>query len=164
MRIAVAQVWKEQTGQVVAINQSHGGSGKQGISRRSAWSCRCGICQITAAMAYARRHLLEINHQPADPPQFRAALESITTAGPLVKVEAATETGTVVYVSMPLGHYRHPGLRKGDEVFVGSRNMQVFPQHANGVRRNIHVPPIRDLGTVPYAGNSPRVRTRAASG
>ena len=32
LNTAFAQVWKEQTGQVVTINQSHGGSGKQARS------------------------------------------------------------------------------------------------------------------------------------
>lgn len=97
----------------------------------------------TAAVVYARPHLLEIDHQPAEPPQFRATIEYITTAGPLVKVELATETGTVVHVEMPQERYRHLGLRKGDEVFVSVKGIRVFPQHHNGVRQNIDLPLVR---------------------
>ena len=87
----------------------------------------------TAAVAYARPHLLEIEHQPTEPPQFRATIEYINTAGPLVKVELATETGTVVHVEVSQERYRQLRLRKGAEVFVKVKNMRVFPQHHNGI-------------------------------
>jgi sulfate/thiosulfate transport system ATP-binding protein len=82
----------------------------------------------TAAVAYVRPHLLELAHQPTKPPQFRATIEYITTAGPLVKVELATETGTVVHVEVSQEHYRRLGLRKGDEVFVKVKDVRMFPQ------------------------------------
>jgi sulfate/thiosulfate transport system ATP-binding protein len=88
----------------------------------------------TAAVAYARPHLLELEPQPTEPPQFRATIEYITTAGPLVKVELATETGTVVHVEVSQERYRQLGLRKGDEVFVRVKDIRVFPQIHNGVR------------------------------
>jgi sulfate transport system ATP-binding protein len=86
----------------------------------------------TAAVAYARPHLLEIEHQPTEPPQFPATIEYINTAGPIVKVELATETGTVVHVEVSQERYRQLRLRKGTEVFVKVKNMRVFPQHHNG--------------------------------
>ena len=104
---------------------------------------RRDLPDATAAVAYARPHLLDIAYQPTEPPQFRATIEYITTAGPLVKVELATETGTVVHVEVSQERYRRLGLRKGDEVFVGVKDLHVFPQHANGVRRNIDLPPVR---------------------
>jgi sulfate/thiosulfate transport system ATP-binding protein len=88
----------------------------------------------TAAVAYARPHLLEIEHQPTQRLQFRATIEYINTAGPLVKVELATETGAVVHVEMSQERYRQLALRKGVEVFVKVKDMRVFPQHHNGVR------------------------------
>ena len=104
---------------------------------------RGDLPDATAAVAYARPHLLDIGYQPTESPQFRATIEYITTAGPLVKVELATETGTVVHVEVSQERYRRLGLRKGDEVFVGVKDLQVFPQHANGVRRNIDLPSVR---------------------
>jgi sulfate transport system ATP-binding protein len=104
---------------------------------------RWDLPDATAAVAYARPHLLDIAYQPTEPPQFRATIEYITIAGPLVKVELATETGTVVHVEVSQERYRRLGLRKGDKVFVGVKDMQVFPQHANGVRRHIDLPPVR---------------------
>jgi sulfate/thiosulfate transport system ATP-binding protein len=82
----------------------------------------------TAAVAYARPHLLEIEHQPTERPQFRATIEYINAAGPLVKVELATETGMVVHVEMSQERYRQLGLHKGTEVFVSVKDMRVFPQ------------------------------------
>jgi sulfate/thiosulfate transport system ATP-binding protein len=89
----------------------------------------------TAAVAYARPHLLDIDHQPTERPQFRATIEYLNIAGPLVKVELATETGSVVHVEVSQERYRQLGLRKGDEVFVGVKDMRVFPQQYNGVRQ-----------------------------
>ncbi|MDQ3828287.1 MAG: sulfate ABC transporter ATP-binding protein [Candidatus Tectomicrobia bacterium] len=93
-----------------------------------------GLPDATAAVAYARPHLLDIDHRPTEPPQFRATVAYITTAGPLVKVELATEAGTVVYAEVSQERYRQLGLRRGDEVFVRVKDMRVFPQHHNGLR------------------------------
>src|SRR6266511_2018466 len=79
---------------------------------------RQGPADTTAAVAYARPHLLDIDHQPTERPQFRATIEYINAAGPLVKVELATATGTVVQVEMPQERYRQLGRRKGVAVFV----------------------------------------------
>ncbi len=86
------------------------------------------LSDASAAVAYARPHLLELAHQPTEPPQFRATVEYITTAGPLVKVELATETGTIVYAEVSQERYRQLGLRKGTEVFVRVKELRVFPQ------------------------------------
>jgi sulfate/thiosulfate transport system ATP-binding protein len=86
----------------------------------------------TAAVAYARPHLLDLAHHPTEPPQFRATIEYIMTAGPMVKVEMVTETGTVVQAEVSQERYRQLGLRKGDEVFVRVKDMRVFPQLRNG--------------------------------
>jgi sulfate transport system ATP-binding protein len=95
---------------------------------------RGDLPEATAAVAYARPHLLELAHQPTEPPSFRATIEYISAAGPLAKVELATETGTVVHVDVPQERYRQLGLLKGDTVFVRVKNMRVFPQHHNGGR------------------------------
>jgi len=93
---------------------------------------RRDLPDATAAVAYARPHLLDIEHRPTEPPQFPATIEYINTAGPLVKVELATETGTTVHVEVPQERYQQLRLRKGAEVFVKVKKMQVFPQHHNG--------------------------------
>jgi sulfate transport system ATP-binding protein len=86
----------------------------------------------TAAVGYARPHRLELAHQPAEPPQFRARIEYISAAGPVVKVELATETGMAVHAEVPQERYQQLGLRKGDEVFVRVKDMRVFPQDHRG--------------------------------
>jgi sulfate transport system ATP-binding protein len=88
--------------------------------------------EATAAVAYARPHLLDIAHQPTEPPQFRATIGSISAAGPLVRVELVTEMGSVVHVEIPQERYRQLALQRGAAVFVQVKEMQVFPQHGNG--------------------------------
>jgi sulfate transport system ATP-binding protein len=102
---------------------------------------RRDLPDATAAVAYARPHLLDIAYQPIEPPQFRATIVYITTAGPLVKVQLATETGTVVHVEVSQERYRWLGLRKGDAVFVSVKSLRVFPQHHHGVRPPIDLTP-----------------------
>jgi sulfate transport system ATP-binding protein len=87
-----------------------------------------GLPEASSAVAYARPHLLELDHQPTEPPQFRATIGAINTAGPLVKVELASQTGTVVHVEVSQERYRQLELRKGAEVFVKVKHMRVFPQ------------------------------------
>jgi hypothetical protein len=52
----------------------------------------------------------------------------------VAKVELATDSGTVVHVEVPQERYRQLALRKGDQVFVKVKDLQVFPQPHNGVR------------------------------
>jgi len=81
---------------------------------------------VPPAVAYARPHLLDIDHQPTNRPQFRAKIERINAAGPMVKVELSTPSGAVVNVEMPQERYRTLRLRKGLEVFVSVKDMKVF--------------------------------------
>jgi sulfate/thiosulfate transport system ATP-binding protein len=86
------------------------------------------LATATPAVAYARPHLLEIGSRPTSQAQFRAKIARINAAGPLVKVELATGTGTVVHVEMPQERYRSLGVHKGSEVFVSVRDIQVFAE------------------------------------
>ena len=81
------------------------------------------------AVAYARPHLLDIDHdKPADRPSFRARITHLNAAGAVVKVELVTGAGAVINVEMPHERYRQLGLQKGAEVFVIVNNMKVFAQ------------------------------------
>jgi sulfate transport system ATP-binding protein len=78
------------------------------------------------AVVYARPHLLEISAQPTRQAQFCARIARINAAGPVVKVELATGTGTLVQAEMSQERYRSLQVHKGSEVFVHLRDMQVF--------------------------------------
>jgi sulfate transport system ATP-binding protein len=81
------------------------------------------------AVAYARPHLLDIDHhQPTDKPHFPAKVAHINAAGAIVKVELTTRSGTIVNVEMSHERYQHLQLRKGADVFVSIRDMKVFAQ------------------------------------
>ena len=85
------------------------------------------------AVAYARPHLLDIDHhEPTDRLHFRATIAHINAAGAIVKIELTTEAGTVVNVELPHERYRQLQLRKGAAVFVSVKDMKVFAQHTLG--------------------------------
>ena len=82
-----------------------------------------------AAVAYARPHLLDIDHHPpSGRPHFQATITHINAAGAVVKIELRAETGAVVNVELPHERYRHLQLRKRARVFVSIKDMKVFTQ------------------------------------
>ena len=81
------------------------------------------------AVAYARPHLLDIDHhQPTGRPHFRATIARINPAGAIVKIELTSGSGGIVNVEMPHERYRQLQLRKGAHVFVSIKDMKVFTQ------------------------------------
>jgi ABC-type sulfate/molybdate transport systems ATPase subunit len=58
------------------------------------------------AVAYARRHRLDIDHQLVGQPQFCATVVYIHAAGSVVKVELTTLTGASVHVEMSQERYQ----------------------------------------------------------
>jgi len=88
--------------------------------------------EARSAVVYARPHLLEIDAQPTSRAQFCAQIARINAAGPIVKVELATGTGTMVHVEMSQERYRSLELQKGSEVFVSVKGMRVFTDGHSG--------------------------------
>jgi len=78
------------------------------------------------AIVYVRPHLLEIDHQPRDTNHFRARVEHINPAGPLVKVELVSEWGDPVQVEISQERYRDLRLKKDAEVFVTPKEKKIF--------------------------------------
>lgn len=87
--------------------------------------------ETKSAVVYVRPHLLEVAKQPRDKNHFRARVKSINLAGPLVKVELATEWGDNVQVEMPHERFRLLKLKREIEVFVSPREMQVFAEECS---------------------------------
>jgi sulfate transport system ATP-binding protein len=80
-----------------------------------------------AAVAYARPHLLDVDHTPtAGRPHFKATIRHINAAGPVVKVELVTGSGGIVHVELPQERYRILGLQRGANVYVSVKDMTVF--------------------------------------
>ena len=80
-----------------------------------------------SAVAYARPHLLEIDHAPSPGhPHFRATIRHINAAGPVVRVELATGSGGIVHAELPQERYRILGLQRGAEVYVSVKDAKVF--------------------------------------
>ncbi len=78
------------------------------------------------AVVYVRPHLLEIDHQPRNTNHFRARVEHINPAGPLVKVELVSEWGDPVQVEITQERYRDLRLKKDAEVFVTPKEKKIF--------------------------------------
>ncbi len=83
--------------------------------------------EAAQALIYARPHLLEIDLQPRGTPLCRATVAHINPAGPLVKVDLVTETGSAIHVEIPQERHRVLQLCKGTEVFVSAKDVTVFP-------------------------------------
>ncbi len=79
-----------------------------------------------SALVYVRPHLLDIDHQPDGSNHFRARVEHINPAGPLVKVELETEWGDPVHVEISQDRYRALHLKKGAEVFITPKEKKLF--------------------------------------
>ena len=82
--------------------------------------------ETVPAVAYARPHLLEIDLQATGRPEFRARIQHINAAGPLVKIELVTAAGAVVHAEISQERYQQLHLQKGLEVFVSVKDMKVF--------------------------------------
>ena len=79
-----------------------------------------------SAVAYARPHLLEIDRHETDQPHFKATVEHINAAGPVVKVELVTSAGSIVHVELSPERYRQLKLQRRQEVFVSIKDLKVF--------------------------------------
>lgn len=84
------------------------------------------------AMVFVRPHLLEIEHQPNGGDHFRAKVEHINAAGPVVKVDLLTDWGDPIHVELPHDRYRVLGLKRDDTVFVFPKERKVFTTQQTG--------------------------------
>lgn len=82
--------------------------------------------ESTGHLVFVRPHALEIGRQPSGANYFRATIKHISSAGPLVKVDAATGWGAPVHVEMSQTRFRELELRAGEEVFITPKDLAVF--------------------------------------
>lgn len=86
-----------------------------------------GQTSARTAIVYVRPHLLEINiEQPVGDDHFRARVEHVNLAGPVVKVELISEWGDPVEVEISQERHRELDLRKDAEVFITPKEKKVF--------------------------------------
>jgi len=77
-------------------------------------------------LAYVRPHLMNIERHPQHPNPLAVRVKHINSAGPLVKVELATERGDNIHVEMSHERYEELGLVTQDNVYVSPRDMKLF--------------------------------------
>jgi len=77
-------------------------------------------------LAYVRPHLMNIGREPQQPNPLPVRVMHINSAGPLVKVELATERGDRIQAQISHERYQELLLREDDDVFVSPRDVKVF--------------------------------------
>ncbi len=82
--------------------------------------------EATGHLVFVRPHSLEIGRQPSAANYFRATIKHISSAGPSVKVDAATAWGAAVHVEMSPARFRELELRTGEEIFITPKDLAVF--------------------------------------
>lgn len=82
--------------------------------------------EAKTALVYVRPHLLDIGRQPNGMHCFRARVEHVNPAGPVVKVGLVSEWGDPVSVEISQERYRALGLEKDAEVFVTPTDQKIF--------------------------------------
>lgn len=85
--------------------------------------------EVTQALIYVRPHLFDLDYQPNGTNSFRATVEHVNSAGPVVKVELVSEWGDPVHVELSQERYLALQLRKGIEVFVTPREKRIFVEN-----------------------------------
>jgi len=79
-----------------------------------------------AARVFVRPHELDIERAPSDRESVFARVLRIQSAGPIVRVELATEQDDPITVEMTHDRYRELTLKIGDPVYVRVREVRVF--------------------------------------
>ena len=82
--------------------------------------------EARTALVYVRPHLFEIDHRSSGATSFRARVEHINFAGPVVKIQLVSEWGDPVSVEISQERCRVLGLRKDAEVFVTPKDQKIF--------------------------------------
>jgi sulfate transport system ATP-binding protein len=80
----------------------------------------------SSPMVYVRPHLMHVDRHAASPNHLPGRIRHINAAGPLVKLEIASDQGLPVQVEMSHGRFRELGLAKDDLVFYIPIEMKVF--------------------------------------
>ena len=73
-----------------------------------------------------RPHLLDIDFHPNGAQSFRGTIAHINPAGPVVKIEVASEWGNTVQVNLTPERYNELALKKGMEVYISPKEMKAF--------------------------------------
>ena len=85
-----------------------------------------GIEDVQRASIYVRPHRLEVSRRRTRPDDLRARVERVHAAGPTVKVELATESGSHAQAELSQEQFEALRLVRGDEVFVHPREKRVY--------------------------------------
>ena len=80
----------------------------------------------TGDLVYARPHWLEIHRQANGASHIRATIKHINSAGPVVKIEALSDSGGVIRVEMSQEKFRELQPLRNESVFIVPKEVKVF--------------------------------------
>jgi sulfate/thiosulfate transport system ATP-binding protein len=78
------------------------------------------------AQIYIRPHLLELTHRADGDNSLKAKILHINAAGPLVRVEVASEQNGSINIEMTQERYKTLAINRGDEIFITPKDAKVF--------------------------------------
>ena len=79
-----------------------------------------------SAAVFIRPHLLDLTRMPDGKTNFKARVQHINPAGPLVRVELTSNGADAILVELTQDRYRELSVKKGEEIYVTPREMKVF--------------------------------------
>ncbi len=77
---------------------------------------------------YVRPHDLDIHHSAPDSTAFKAKIDHVHLAGPVVRVDLTSEWGDPVHVEITQDYYLSMTFQKGMDVFVSPKDGRLFMQ------------------------------------
>jgi len=78
------------------------------------------------AKVFVRPHLLDVHTHSSGQEHFRARVEHINPAGPIVKLELITDDGGHIDAVVSQERYRELAIKRGSDVFLTAKEMSVF--------------------------------------
>jgi len=87
---------------------------------------QCPLTEDNAKNIFVRPHSFNISREPGGPNSFRAVVEYINPARPLVKLELRSEWGELVQVDIPHQLYSELQLEKGMAIYLMPTQFKVF--------------------------------------
>ena len=75
---------------------------------------------------FFRPHDLVLDTKPSRKPHLLATIDSIHSAGPTVRFDLVTETGTAFFAEISQERYKKMNVAPGDNIFVSPREFRIF--------------------------------------
>jgi sulfate/thiosulfate transport system ATP-binding protein len=86
-----------------------------------------------ASVAYVRPHLMDVSLAPRGGEALRATVLRVHSAGPIAKLEPASDAGVPVHVELSTDRLGELAIASGSVVWVAPREKHVFYSQGDGI-------------------------------